>query len=103
MKKKFIENIGGFKCQVYVNNDFCASSLNSYHVSAMNSYYSGYDFRFEIVSVYRSYDGKIRCTTKFSNSRHHLPAREYSEVKKFLKNLLKNLEEKEGFFELLLS
>lgn len=101
MEKKFIENIGEFKCQVYVDNDFCTSSLNSYHVSALNSYSSDYGFHSEIVSVYREYDGKIRCNTQFSNSRHHLPAREYSEVKKFLKNLLKNLEEKEGFFELL--
>lgn len=101
MEKRLIENIGGFKCQVYVDNYFCASSLNRYHVSALNSYYSDYGFHSEIISVYRAYDGKIRCTTRFSNSRHHLPAREYSEVRKFLKNLLKNLEEKEGFFELL--
>ena len=101
MEKKFIENIGGFKCKINIANDFCASSLNNYRVSALNSYYSDYEFHSEIVSVYRAYDGKIRSTTRFSNSRHHLPAREYSEVRKFLKNLLKNLEEKEGFFEVL--
>ena len=101
MEKKFMENIGEFKCQVYVDNEFCSSSPNRYRVSALNSYYSDYGFHSEIVSVYRAYDGKIRCATQFSNPRHHLPARDYADVKKFVKNLLKNLEEKEGFFEML--
>ena len=101
MEKKFIEDIGEFRCQICVANDFRTSSRNIYLVSALNSYYSDYGFHSEIVSVYREYDGKIRCTTQFSNPRHHLPARDYADVKKFVKNLLKNLEEKEGFFELL--
>lgn len=100
MEKRLLENVGGFDCKVNVDNRFCATS-NNYHVSALNSYYSDYEFHSEIVSVYRAYDGKIRCTMQFSNPHHHLPEREYSDVKKFVKNLLKNLEEKEGFFEML--
>ena len=97
MEKRFMENIGEFSCQVHVDNEFCGG----YRISAMNSYYSDYGFHTEIVSVCRACGGKICCTTQFSNPRHHLPAREYSDVKKFVKNLLKNLEEKEGFFEML--
>ena len=100
MEKRFLENVGKFDCKVCVENKFCATS-NNYRVSALNSYYSGCEFHSEIVSVYRAYDGKIRCTMLFSNPHQHLPARDYSDVKKFVKNLLKNLEKKEGFFEML--